>query len=261
MRALQTIQMNRLEQFRTHLPVHARSKFRAPRLYPYQFSCGFCGFAINKALLKLESISDIVDFCLKYVDSFNAVNVATACHRLAKNFRSSGSRLEMYRREENVHKALDALKVRALIKSSTFKPQEVANLMWALAALNCKPDAALTDAMLTRALFTMKGFAPQHLANLAWAIATLGIIPSTEFFEALSMRSVTVSCYFKPQEIANLLWSMATIGLNPGKELVNEISRQVMFCIDQFKSQEIANILWAMSTLEIIPGTQMIAAH
>jgi hypothetical protein len=110
--------------------------------------------------LKLESISDIAAFCLKNVESFNAVNVATAFHRLAKYFRKTGSRLAQYYRGDDEHKAVSSLKALALIIASTFKPQEVANLMWALAALNYRPDKPLVQAMLG---FSQYSLHPLHV--------------------------------------------------------------------------------------------------
>jgi hypothetical protein len=217
-------------------------------------------FETNKALLKLESTSSIAAFCLRHIDTFNAVNIATACHRLAKKQRSSNKSFEIVDQSDVVKKALNALTEEALHKASTFKPQELANLMWALAVVRFQPSTLLIQKLLDRALATIEGFAPQHIANLAWALATLKIRPNSDVFEALSTRSVAISSYLKPQEIANLLWSMATIGFHPSEVLVDAISLQSVSSIQEFKSQEIVNVLWAMATLNIRPCTRMVHA-
>ena len=86
-------------------------------------------FVINRELVQFDSVPAIVTFCLQHVEDFNAVNVATALHRLAK---LSGN----YSPDYQYQKAIRSLQSRALSTTKTFKPQEVANIMWALATIH-----------------------------------------------------------------------------------------------------------------------------
>ena len=218
-----------------------------------ELSSNFSVFAANKKLVSFDSVYELSDFALQHIDGFNAVNVATAVHRLAKLGCSS---FEIC--SDVCLRALSALKLKALRMMPLFKPQEVANLMWALATLHAQPSSELVDAVSIQTLRTIESFRPQHVSNLIWALAKLKIKPCIDLYESLARRSIATSREFKPQEIANLFWSMATLGHDPGEMLVNAISTQVMLCVDRFKSQEVVNTLSAMTSFRTAPQEQVV---
>ena len=102
---------------------------------------------LNKALTRLGSADQVARFCAEHVSFFDGVNVATACHRLAKmskiGLEQGERRSSRYAKSHSqaVTQAIQALLVRALETSASFKPQDVANLMWALATLGMVPGA------------------------------------------------------------------------------------------------------------------------
>ena len=154
-------------------------------------------FELNRALTRLDSADRIARFVAENVRSFNAVNVATACHLLAK-MHSQARRLRnrMQSRGQSggegrdVGQAILALLARASVTVDSFKPQNVANLMWALATLGVEPGAELATAMSRRAVASAGEFKPQEVANLMWALATLGVDPGAELATAMSRRAV-----------------------------------------------------------------------
>ena len=175
-------------------------------------------FELNKALMRLDSADQIARFVVENVCSFNAVNVATACHRIAMmQSQTRQQRCEMQstskQRDQggDVRRMIPALLARASITVKSFKPQEVANLMWALATLGMDPGAELATVMSRRAVESAGEFKPQEVANLMWALATLGVDPGAELATAMSRRAVASAGEFKPQEVANLMWALAVL--------------------------------------------------
>ena len=137
-------------------------------------------FELNKALTGLASVDQIARFVCENVRSFYAVNVATACHRLAKMcFQAcrgpddTGPRGQPHGHNQEVRRAIEMLLTRALETVQSFKPQNVANLMWALAKLGMEPGAELGLAMSRRAVACAGEFKPQEVANLMWTDAVL----------------------------------------------------------------------------------------
>jgi len=54
-----------------------------------------------------------------------------------------------------------------------FNPQNVANVLWALATMGERLDRGLLEAMQRRATATAGEFNPQEVANVLWALATM----------------------------------------------------------------------------------------
>ncbi|WP_422449608.1 MULTISPECIES: DUF1601 domain-containing protein [unclassified Endozoicomonas] len=167
-----------------------------------------------------------------------------------------------------------------------FKPQEVANLQWALAKLVDNGLALEKTAKLKEAVAALlphvktrksKGyFKPQEVANLLWALAKLvdnGLAQTTpnlkEAMAALlplmktKAESKEEKEHFNPQHIANLVWAVAKL-VDNGLELekVAKFKEAVGALLplmqtkakskekkDQFKPQEVANIMWALAKL------------
>ena len=169
-----------------------------------------------------------------------------------------------------------------------FKPQEIANLLWALAKLvengllqldqGGLANRALT-ALLSQVVQVAQveshqaGFIPQHIANLLWALAKLvenGLLKLDQgdlakgAVMALLPQVVQVASRqpgFTPQGVANLLWALAKLvengllqldqgGLANGA-LTALLPQVVQVASHQagFKPQEIANLLWALAKL------------
>ena len=61
----------------------------------------------------------------------------------------------------------------ALVKSSGFNEQDLANTAWAFAKVG-RDHARLFDALARAALLKISGFNEQNLANTAWAFVKVG---------------------------------------------------------------------------------------
>ena len=68
-----------------------------------------------------------------------------------------------------------------------------------------------------RAVACAGEFKPQDVANLMWALATLGTEPGAELGLAMSRRAVACAGEFKPQEVANLMWTDAVLCVQSGR--------------------------------------------
>ncbi|MGI2029681.1 DUF1601 domain-containing protein [Endozoicomonas acroporae] len=224
-------------------------------------------------------------------DHFKRQEVANLLWALAKLV-DNGLKLDkMPKLKEAVAALLPHVKTKAESKEEKdhFKPQEVANLLWALAKLvdnGLKLDkmpkeavAALLPHVKTKAESKEKKdqFKRQEVANLLWALAKLvenGLelekTPKLKEAAAVLLPHVKTKAeskeekdHFKPQEVANLLWALAKLvdnGLElektaDSKEAVTALLSHVKTKAeskeekDHFKPQEVANLLWALAKL------------
>ncbi|WP_422489913.1 DUF1601 domain-containing protein [Endozoicomonas sp. ALE010] len=223
-------------------------------------------------------------------DHFNAQHIANLLWAVAK-WVDNGLELKTPKLKE----ALVALLPRVRTKAESteekdhFKPQELTNLLWALAklvdnGLKLKKLPKLKEIMA--ALFSQvknqaeskeekDRFKPQHLANLLWAVAKLvdnglELEKTPKLKEALAAllprvktkaESTEEKDHFIPQHIANLLWAVAKLVGN-GLEKTAKLDEVVTTLLphvktkaelteekDHFKSQEVTNLLWALAKL------------
>ena len=148
-----------------------------------------------------------------------------------------------------------------------FKPQEIANLLWALAKLVehevLTPEQAseAVTALLPQVQNHQAEFIPQHVANLLWALAKLmerEVLTPEQTSEAVTALLPQVQNHqaeFIPQHVANLLWALAKLVerkvLTPeqASEAVTALLPQVQNHQAEFNPQEIANLLWALAKL------------
>jgi hypothetical protein len=100
---------------------------------------------------------------------------------------------------------------------STFKPQGIANTLWALASLRHNPGEAALGRFVAAAEPQLGAFKPQNITNTLWALATLGHHPGEAALGLLVAAAEPKLGAFKPQGIANTLWALATLGHQPGE--------------------------------------------
>ena len=153
----------------------------------------------QKLLTQGLSSTAILFICENEEKSLNGCNIATAIHRMAKNFQHDGRYLS--EPEQEYITSLCSSKI------EEFKSQEVANILWAFATLGIQKEA-LFDELTTRALQISGSFNSQNVANTLWAFATLDI-QNEALFNKLAERALQISGSFKSQEITNTLWAFA----------------------------------------------------
>ena len=144
---------------------------------------------------------------------------------------------------------LEALQRRATVSAGEYKPQNVANVLWALATMGERADRGLLEAMQGRAMATAWEGTPQHIANMLWALATMGEKADREFLEVMQRRATAMAGDFKPKEVSNVLWALATMGEKADPGLLEAMQGRATATAGQLVPQDIANVLWAVATM------------
>ncbi|WP_422449606.1 DUF1601 domain-containing protein [Endozoicomonas sp. ALB091] len=222
-------------------------------------------------------------------DHFNTQGTANLLWALAKMV-DNGLQLKKIPKLKEVMAALfPQVKNQAESKEEKdhFKPQHLANLLWAVAKLvdnGLEKTAKLNEAVTallphvkTKAELTEEKdhFKPQEVTNLLWALAKLvdnglelektpklkesvaALLPQVK----TKAESTAEKDHLKPQEVANLLWALAKL-VDNGLEKTATLKEALAVLLldvktkaeskeekDHFISQHIANLLWTVVTL------------
>jgi hypothetical protein len=126
-----------------------------------------------------------------------------------------------------------------MIKSNdlaAFKPQDLANIIWAYAKINTKHPAFFKQIGDSIVRFgSSKPFIPQNLANIVWAYAKVGEQQS-DLFKMIghSIAAVNDLAIFKTQHLTNIAWAYAIADIGApflfNERFVNELlARQHQF--------------------------------
>lgn len=132
-----------------------------------------------------------------------------------------------------------------------FKPQELANFLWACARLKWKAMTVLEEAAETALRLTSR-FKPQEIGNVVWALAKLNYRP-VDLLEEVCAYTVRHIEAFTAQNIANIYWGLGALTLgqtkltsaNPPPEFIT----QLVILVKKFNDQEVTNFIWACSRL------------
>ncbi len=251
------------------------------------------GLAVEKTTNLKEAVAALVHLVKtkaeskKEKDHFNLQEVTNLLWAVAKLV-DNGLELENTAKlKEAVCALLPYVKTKAESKEEKdhFRPQAVANLLWAVAKLvdnGLELETKLKEVVVAlllqvkiKAESKKDHFISQHIANLLWALAKLvdnGLEKTAKLKEAVNAllphvatraESIEEKDHFKTQSIANLLWAVAKLvdnGLTLGKtvklkETVAALLPRVITKAeskeekDHFNPQAVANLLWAMAKL------------
>ncbi len=207
-------------------------------------------YNVNDMLTKARTVAQIAAVCEETHESFDAVNVATAVHRLSRVSQCKADKA----RSASLWAGL--LAGAAIAFAPKLRPPGVAALMLGLARLGIRPAHELLTAISRRTVETIENFHSQGIANVLWALASLGIQPERELLAALSRRGVALAGVSTPQNIANILWAHARLGLPPATELLDGMVRRALDIQPDFNEQNIANSMWALAKLKLDPGPE-----
>lgn len=156
---------------------------------------------INDEVIAARSATGVLSICEGRSSELNAVNIATAVHRIARRAsvdevfasptlpRLLDAHLEPWRREAP---AADAL--------------EIASTVWSLARLLFS-DATLLDAISSAALRKLRLFCPRWLSKIAWADAPLMYVDSP-LRDAIASASLATR-QLDLSDLACTAWSFA----------------------------------------------------
>ena len=125
--------------------------------------------ALNKRIVAARDAEGILTIVTAEHGEFNAVNVATACQRLAKTRQGSSHAPRMDDRR------LQALFSTVTRLSADLNGKNVANILWALATLRWQArEGSMRCALEGATVRVAPTMNAQDVANSLWALATLG---------------------------------------------------------------------------------------
>ena len=170
--------------------------------------------------------------------SFNAINVATALHRLARLHGTDGGKGPLA--ESNAFRSLILKTTDVLhLPATECDAKAVSTIAHASASLGLR-DVTLSAAIVEASLLRLQDFDRQGVANLAWALAKLpkvkGRMKLAKRIASLSHRLVWD---FFPQELCNLLWALGKLGVRDNK-LMSLASEAARGNLDNFSTQGLA---------------------
>ena len=148
--------------------------------------------ALNKQISATTNPMAVLDIAVAHHQSFDAVNVSTCLHRVAKHAMAADV--------PNVlqHPGFEILQEAVPRVIHGCRPQQLGNMLWALAKLEVKQvSPALVDAVMQQAVEVLSGFNPQNTANMLWACAKLDIVPPAVcgwwfFYESIDSMGIRV---------------------------------------------------------------------
>ena len=141
------------------------------------------------------------------------------------------------------------MQTQATVTAGGFHPQNVANVLWALATMGERADRGLLEAMQRQATATAGGFVPQAVANVLWALATMGEKADPRLLEEMQTQATATAGEFKPQAVANMLWALATMGERADRGLLEAMVSRATATAHELTPQAFANVLWALATM------------
>eukprot|EP00299_Pterocystis_sp_00344_P017751 c8895_g2_i1.p1 GENE.c8895_g2_i1~~c8895_g2_i1.p1 ORF type:complete len:612 (+),score=154.16 c8895_g2_i1:23-1858(+) len=130
-------------------------------------------------------------------------------------------------------------------------PQDVSNVVWALAASGCAASPAhktIFRDIADKVSETIPAFTPQGLTNILWAFAH-SKFEHPLLFENIAKYLVSKSSNlqkFTAQELANTAWAFAKVKV-PHQPLFSKIAKLSIRKSERMEAQDIANTCWAFA--------------
>lgn len=203
-------------------------------------------------------------------NTMNAVNVATALHRLASINKKRRAEREALFRDPRFARLLDAVDQH----SAELNPRSVADVLWSLATLHHWP-ARLLKPVVEAVVRTLarQTFKAQHLSTIVWALASLESRPmrlsslgdvvadnasvpksvSDILLKRIEAQAIPLTGQMNPQNCVNLLWGCAKLGYQPTALLPAIATRLIEpGMISKAIPVEVADLAFALAELENI---------
>ncbi|KAJ1454227.1 hypothetical protein M885DRAFT_465476, partial [Pelagophyceae sp. CCMP2097] len=159
--------------------------------------------AINASLVECQTADCVLRYADHMHDAGDAVNAATAMHRLAK------VRSTLVDRGDARLAKLAAFATECAPRLSS---QGLANVAWAAAKVGgAAAPRGLFDAVALEAPKKIERFNAQALANIIWSFARAEVEAPT-LFEAAAAEACNKMPSFGSQALANTVWAYATAG-------------------------------------------------
>lgn len=149
--------------------------------------------------------------------------------------------------------------------SSSFAPQGLHQLLWAMARLRWVPGSAFMDAFWRASGQSLRYMTPHGTSGLLWAAATLGTPPPDAWSHTCleRLREQLDAGSTGSQDVVNALWAIARMRgtgaaptdspLAPGAAWLSSALCAARRTMPSASPQELALLLWACGRLEVRP--------
>jgi len=133
--------------------------------------------ALNRQLSQAESSDEVLQLVEQNAAELNAVNVATALHRIASRNKVKRARRDAVLMDRRFQLLITALEVHAADGMSN-EPRSVADVLWSFGTMKHWPPSLLKPMLMSVLGHLEKGtFEAQHLSTVVWAFAKLETKP------------------------------------------------------------------------------------
>jgi len=154
--------------------------------------------------------------------------------------------------------------------SHSCSTKHLANMIWALAKLEIRPDEAFLQTwysafrkhMHKRIFLLEKQTHGQEftnsdlslaMSNSIWAFAKFGTVPEESFLDEWFTLGEHLVAEWNPQMLSNTLWSLAKLRVFPHDEFLDAWMKSFDASLQSCSAQHIANVIWSYGMLGIIP--------
>jgi len=147
-----------------------------------------------------------------------------------------------------VRRLLESIKVGVTSRLAELNAQDISTISWSFARVASVDDRFMTE-IAERVLSNCESMNSQDLANTAWAYAKLAV-SNRAMVSGIAAQLMRRVRKLIPQELSNITWSLATLSFHEDA-LLEELLGQVVLKADSFATQNIANIAWSEAKLEV----------
>ncbi len=170
---------------------------------------------------------------------FNAINVATALHRLSRLHGSDSKKVlaENDAFQSLVEKTSSILQLPA----TQCDAKAVSTIAHAAAGLGLR-DVSVAAGIISASLERLQDFDRQGVANLAWALAKMPKVKGRlKLAKRIARKSQELLWEFSPQELCNVLWALGKLGVRDNK-LMSLASETARGRLDDFTPQGLSTL-------------------
>lgn len=182
-----------------------------------------------------EGSESLLNLIGEKVERFNAINVATALHRLSRygDAVSKGPLGEHDAFKALVEKTASVLHGKP---SSRCDAKAVSTIAHAAAGLGLR-DVSVATGVVTASMERLQDFDRQGVANLAWALAKMPKVKGRlKLAKRIASKSHGLLAEFSPQELCNVLWALGKLGVRDNK-LMSLASEEARSRLENFTPQ------------------------
>lgn len=137
---------------------------------------------------------------------------------------------------------------RAQLAQLALAPAELAQALWACAALAAQPEGARVAPLLGSELAALDR--PQEIANSAWALATLALFRPRRAAAVQTAADPLVAAFTVP-ELSALVWAFAAAAEREPAAWLHELLQRLASRLDEADPQGVSNCVWAAAALRL----------